>query len=493
VGETITFSYTVTATDGSGVTATDVVSFTITGTNDGSIVQSDKTVWVPSDPARQVPGYENGYDLRISAPIDADTSNVLTITVTDLPAAGQIGYYDGLNFVQLINNQTLTATQLTSLVYIPSSNIEDTSSDTFTYTVFDGSATVQQTVIINEVAPDRLPGLEAQIDDEGHPLNSGSVQETSFGLTSTFAAATNIDPSKGNIVLTTDFQQSPNDDLFNPNELAASRVALRDEVEITLTITESGGGAPVTFAIVMDQNDIPALNFLNNAVGDWIQSTDTVSGVTIDVWSQTIDYDDVKPLSNLSDPTITSLASYLVKNPANVGDTWTVSYLDDGSGNFQARYAKANFFFDDPGDSSISVSPVSGSVQPNLIYGTELDDQLTGGPSNDQIIGRSGTDILAGGGGVDRFIFETISDSPVGDGNRDIILNFDANDVIDLSAVSPALGFSGLNPNVVANSVTYSAVNGNTIIQVDTTGDTNAEMQIQLNGSHTLTSANFLL
>ena len=114
-----------------------------------------------------------------------------------------------------------------------------------------------------------------------------------------------------------------------------------------------------------------------------------------------VDYDDVKPLSNLSDPTITSLASYLVHNPANVGDTWTVSYLDDARGNFQARYAKVSFFFDDPGDPSISVSPVSGSVQPNLIYGTEFDDQLTGGPANDQIIGRSGTDILAGGGGAD--------------------------------------------------------------------------------------------
>ena len=43
-GETITFSYTVTATDGSGATATDVVSFTITGTNDGPTVDaSDPT------------------------------------------------------------------------------------------------------------------------------------------------------------------------------------------------------------------------------------------------------------------------------------------------------------------------------------------------------------------------------------------------------------------------------------------------------------------
>ncbi len=77
---------------------------------------------------------------------------------------------------------------------------------------------------------------------------------------------------------------------------------------MTLTITESGGGT-VSFAIVMDdQNDqSPALNFLNNGVGDWIQSTDTLNGTTRDVWTQTVDYDDVKLISN---PSI-SLATYL--------------------------------------------------------------------------------------------------------------------------------------------------------------------------------------
>ena len=45
--ETITFSYTVTATDGSGASASDVVSFTITGTNDGpTIAASDPTGFI---------------------------------------------------------------------------------------------------------------------------------------------------------------------------------------------------------------------------------------------------------------------------------------------------------------------------------------------------------------------------------------------------------------------------------------------------------------
>src|SRR6185503_8492767 len=39
-GETITFSYTITATDSTGATATDVVTFTITGTNDAPTVDA---------------------------------------------------------------------------------------------------------------------------------------------------------------------------------------------------------------------------------------------------------------------------------------------------------------------------------------------------------------------------------------------------------------------------------------------------------------------
>ena len=201
---------------------------------------------------------------------------------------------------------------------------------------------------------------------------------------------------------------------------------------MTLTITESGGGT-VSFAIVMDQNANPALNFLNNGVGDWIQSTDTLNGTTRDVWTQTVDYDDVKLISDPS----TSLATYLdAINPAQAGDTWTVTYLDDAGGNFQARYAKVGFFFDDPGDPSLSVSPVSGSGQPNLIYGTEFGDQLTGGTANDEIIGRGGRDILAGAGGTDTFIYKGVSDSPIGEGNWDVILDFNAlNDIIDLSGL----------------------------------------------------------
>ena len=52
-GETITFSFTVTATDISGATATDTVTFTITGTNDAPTVtrrrpRRSPRIWTPA-------------------------------------------------------------------------------------------------------------------------------------------------------------------------------------------------------------------------------------------------------------------------------------------------------------------------------------------------------------------------------------------------------------------------------------------------------------
>ena len=95
-------------------------------------------------------------------------------------------------------------------------------------------------------------------------------------------------------------------------------------------------------------------------------------------------------------------------NPANAGDSWTITYDDDVGGNEQARFAQVQFFFDDPGDPSITVN---GAAQSNLIYGTVTSaDQLTGGASADTIVGRGGSDVIAGAGGSDTIRFVSTAD-----------------------------------------------------------------------------------
>ncbi|RTR32942.1 hypothetical protein EKG38_24805, partial [Shewanella canadensis] len=73
LGETITFSYTITATDNNGAFATDVVSFTITGTND-----------VPTISATQSAGFVEALDASAQVLSDSGTVSFGDIDTTDV-------------------------------------------------------------------------------------------------------------------------------------------------------------------------------------------------------------------------------------------------------------------------------------------------------------------------------------------------------------------------------------------------------------------------
>ena len=75
-------------------------------------------------------------------------------------------------------------------------------------------------------------------------------------------------------------------------------------------------------------------------------------------------------------------------------------------------------------------------------------------------------------------------------------------DIIDLSNIDANTGaggnqtflFGGNNANVVANSITWLESGGNTIVQLDATGNTTADMVIVLSGIGLgLTAADFYL
>ena len=90
-----------------------------------------------------------------------------------------------------------------------------------------------------------------------------------------------------------------------------------------------------------------------------------------------------------------------------------------------------------------------------------------------------------------------MGDSGVGNGNRDIITDFRAD--ADISSESDAIdldlfdlsGYSGTT--ATADSAWSGVELGNTIIYVDFNGDTTADFEIQLTGTHTLASTDFIL
>jgi Ca2+-binding RTX toxin-like protein len=120
-------------------------------------------------------------------------------------------------------------------------------------------------------------------------------------------------------------------------------------------------------------------------------------------------------------------------------------------------------------------------------------ENLTGSEFNDVLTGSSAANVLTGLGGSDRFVIG---------GFGDVVTDFADNDLIDLSAIDAntlvkkdqAFGFAGQNASVVANSVTWSEVGGDTVVRADVNGDTTADLTFVLIGvNHNLTSSDFLL
>jgi VCBS repeat-containing protein len=136
----------------------------------------------------------------------------------------------------------------------------------------------------------------------------------------------------------------------------------------------------------------------------------------------------------------------------------------------------------------------------DVLSGGAGDDNLFGNENNDRLTGGAGADHLTGGNNVDTFAYLATSDSTLA--TSDVIADFThGTDKIDLSAIDAvpggadnAFAFGGSNANTVANSVTFSESGGNTIIHIDNTGDTVADMQIVLTGTGLgLAASDFIL
>ena len=154
------------------------------------------------------------------------------------------------------------------------------------------------------------------------------------------------------------------------------------------------------------------------------------------------------------------------------------------------------------------MAKIKGNGKDNTLTGTPDSDTIDGKGGNDTLSGLAGDDILdggkdadllTGGSGEDRFVYRHKNDSPDGVSQRDTIIDFTAlgdagleKDKIDLSALSgPDLAWGGTS--AVANGVWYTQSGGNTIVNIDLNGSpASPEMQIVLQGLHTLVAADFV-
>ena len=60
---------------------------------------------------------------------------------------------------------------------------------------------------------------------------------------------------------------------------------------------------------------------------------------------------------------------------------------------------------------------------------------MIGGPGDDTLIGGLGNDLLVGGTGADDFVFTSAAESGLNNNQRDIIVDWQPIDTLDLSAI----------------------------------------------------------
>ena len=156
-----------------------------------------------------------------------------------------------------------------------------------------------------------------------------------------------------------------------------------------------------------------------------------------------------------------------------------------------------------------SIENVTGSAFADKLTGNAGANALNGGAGNDLLIGGLGHDMLTGGAGNDIFDFNSVDESPVGAGLRDIITDFQSGqDKIDLSSLDAdptrkgdqAFRFIGTqNFDGKAGELHYQTfdqpgtANDITVISGDINGDRVADFEIELTGIIKPTSGDFLL
>jgi serralysin len=144
---------------------------------------------------------------------------------------------------------------------------------------------------------------------------------------------------------------------------------------------------------------------------------------------------------------------------------------------------------------------LSGGDGFDQIVGGEGRDTIDGGLGDDTIAGGLRADILTGGDGNDTFTYQNIADSGILDTTRDIITDFDAGDIFDLSAIDAIQGGAQNQFTFIGNAAFTAkgqvrwdtTVGGDTIVEANTRGTLGADFSVLLQGSYSLSASDFLL
>jgi Ca2+-binding RTX toxin-like protein len=143
---------------------------------------------------------------------------------------------------------------------------------------------------------------------------------------------------------------------------------------------------------------------------------------------------------------------------------------------------------DAQGDVLANIERITGSNLADLLFGDGGANILNGLAGDDVLNGRGGADVLTGGPGNDRFVFVSATDA-----NGDIITDWGAGDILDLSGIDANALLPGKQDFLLIGNRTFSQTAGelrffndgtNSFISGDVNGDGIADFTITVNGVH---------
>jgi Ca2+-binding RTX toxin-like protein len=175
-------------------------------------------------------------------------------------------------------------------------------------------------------------------------------------------------------------------------------------------------------------------------------------------------------------------------NDGLIGNDQENVFLSGGGNDGLYGYGGADWLNGGSGDDALS-----GGSGVDILEGANGDDTIVGGSGNDYLWGGFELDTLTGGSGADDFLFEE-GDSGVGAGNRDEITDFSKADGDDIDlATFGNLDLIGQDTFDAPGQVRFFHSGGDTIVRINTVGNTGAEMEIELAGVVNLAAGDFVL
>jgi serralysin len=173
---------------------------------------------------------------------------------------------------------------------------------------------------------------------------------------------------------------------------------------------------------------------------------------------------------------------------------FTGSGTINGTGNAEANRMTGN-------DAGNVLAGLGGE---DVLRGMGGTDVVRGGDGNDWLEGGAARDRLEGGAGADLFAFSDGDFGGLTGSSADQITDFssaehdrirlDGVDASSVAANDQAFAFVGTDAfHGVAGELRYEQISGNTYVQGDTDGDGVADFWIRLDGTHTLSSGDFVL